>query len=43
MGVQWKDGVKLAVACSESQTEEFQNYVESTEEPLTKSNYFWES
>lgn len=30
--------VKVVVACFESQTEEFQNYVEDTEEPLTKVN-----
>ena len=30
--------VKVVVACFESQTEEFQNYVEDTEGPLTKVN-----
>lgn len=38
MGVQWRDGVKLVVACFESQTKEFQSDVEGTEEPLTKAN-----
>lgn len=38
VGVQWRDGVKLIEACFESQTEEFRNYVESTEESLIKAN-----
>ena len=35
--------VKWVVACFETQTEEFQNYVGGAEEPLTKQINFWES